>query len=159
MSVAIYPGSFDPITNGHIDIIKRAAKVFENVIVLVSLNTSKTELFTADTRAALAKEALKDIDNVFVHVWDGLTVEFAKNANAKVLIRGLRAPTDFDYEFQMALANKSLCGDIETVFFAADAQNMFLSSSMVKQIASFGGDISLYVPECVEKKLKDFYGD
>ena len=86
MSVAIYPGSFDPITNGHIDIIKRAAKVFVNVIVLVSLNTSKTELFTADTRAALAKDALKDIDNVFVHVWDGLTIDFTKNANAKALI-------------------------------------------------------------------------
>lgn len=157
MSVAIYPGSFDPITNGHIDIIERTAKIFEKVIILVSLNTSKTELFTADTRAALAKEALNDISNVFVCVWDGLTVDFAKNVNANVLIRGLRAPTDFDYEFQMALTNKSLDSEIETVFFAADAQNMFLSSSMVKQIARFGGDISLYVPECVEKKLKGWY--
>lgn len=154
--IAIYPGSFDPITNGHIDIIKRAANIFDKVIVLISHNPSKSPTF-AIGREALTKEALKDLGNVSVDLWDGLLVDYVRKVEACAIIKGLRAVTDFEYEFQMALTNKALYDGAETVFLTASTENMYLSSSMVKQIARFSGDVSQFVPECVETELKELY--
>ena len=156
MNVAIYPGSFDPITNGHIDIIKRAADIFDSVIVLISCNPSKSPTFPIG-REALVKEALRDLKNVSVDLWDGLLVDYVRKVEACVIIKGLRAVTDFEYEFQMALTNKALYNGAETVFLTASTENMYLSSSMVKQIARFGGDVSKFVPKCVEAELKEMY--
>ena len=156
MKIAVYPGSFDPITNGHIDIIKRAADIFDRVIVLISCNPSKSPTFICG-REELAKEALKSFQNVSVDSWDGLLVDYVRKVNACAIIKGLRAVTDFEYEFQMALTNKALYDGAETVFLTASVENMYLSSSMVKQIVRFGGDISKFVPKCVEAELKELY--
>ena len=145
----ICPGSFDPVTIGHIDIISRASKMFDHVIVAVLNNLVKNPSFTTDERIALLKEAAKDFDNVEIVGFDGLLADYAKERGVNVIVKGLRAVSDFEYEFQQALTNKKLNPELETVFLTSNAEYMYLSSSMVKQVASLGGDISSFVPECV----------
>ena len=156
--IAVCPGSFDPITLGHIDIIKRASLLFDKVIVLVSFNTQKTASFTIEERLDMIHAVVKNIDNVVVDCWDGLLADYLKERNATAIVKGLRAVTDFEYEFSMALANKKLYGGAETVFLTTDSSNMYLSSSLVKEIARFGGDISSFVPgevhDVIVKRLK-----
>ncbi len=146
MKIAICPGSFDPMTLGHLDIVERACEIFDKVIVLVMSNSSKNSVFTVDERIELIRKCVKS-DKVEVDTYNGLLVDYAKNNNATVIVKGLRAVSDFDYEFQQALINKSLYPRIETVFLPARGDNMFLSSSMVKEICRLNGDISPYVPK------------
>lgn len=146
MKIAICPGSFDPVTLGHLDIIERTAELFDKVIVLVMSNSSKTPLFSAQERVDFIKRCVNQ-DNVEVDTYSGLLVDYAKAHNAVAIVKGLRAVSDFDYEFQLALINKSLYPKIETLFLSAKGENMFLSSSMVKEVCSLGGDISAFVPE------------
>ena len=150
---AICPGSFDPVTLGHIDIIKRACSTFESVIVVVMYNSAKTASFTAEERVAMIKKSTADIPNVSVEAYDGLLADYAREKNAKAIVKGLRAVSDFEYEFQMALTNKKLNPDAETVFFTTRAENMYLSSSVVREVARMGGDISDFVPECVKQEI------
>jgi len=152
---AIYPGSFDPVTNGHLDVIKRAAHIFDHVIVGVADNTSKKALFTIKERVELLREVTKGIKNVSVETFDALVIEFARRKRIHVLIRGLRMTSDFDYEFQIALTNRRLAEDIETVFLMPSEQLAFVSSSLLKEIASLNADISSFVPKAVERKLKE----
>lgn len=150
MKIAVCPGSFDPITLGHLDIISRAAKLFDRVIVLVSINPAKTNYaFTIAERVDFIKRVTADLPNVCVDSSDGLLADYLREKGACAIVKGLRAVSDFEYEFQMSLANKMLNPQAETVFFTAAAENMYLSSSIVKQIASFGGDISNFVPACI----------
>ena len=149
--IAVYPGSFDPVTNGHTDIIRRAARLFDKVIVLVSVNAVKSPSFSSVERVKLITKVVDglDLENVVIDIWDGLLVDYIKQVGAIAIIKGLRAVSDFEYEFQMALANKMLYDESETVFLTTSSENMYLSTSVVKQIASFGGDISHFVPECI----------
>lgn len=149
MRLAVYPGSFDPVTNGHKDIIARAAQLFDAVIVLVSVNAGKHPSFSTTERVNMLLEITKDFENVRVDINDGLLVDYVKRVGAVAIVRGLRAVSDFEYEFQMALANKNLYDGAETVFLTTSTQNMYLSSSVVKEIACFGGDISHFVPESI----------
>lgn len=149
MRLAVYPGSFDPVTNGHKDIIARAAQLFDTVIVLVSVNAGKHPSFSTTERVNMLLEITKDFENVCVDINDGLLVDYVKRVGAVAIVRGLRAVSDFEYEFQMALANKNLYDGAETVFLTTSTQNMYLSSSVVKEIACFGGDISHFVPESI----------
>ncbi len=153
MKIAIYPGSFDPITNGHLDIIKRAAKLFDKVIVSVIRNPAKQPQYTLTERVQMIKSSLKRIKNVTVDSFDGLLVNYAKKKKANVIVRGLRAVSDFDYEFQMALTNRKMVPEIETLFFMTDYKYSYLSSSFVKEIARLGGKVSELVPAPVAKKL------
>lgn len=153
LTIAIYPGSFDPITNGHIDILKRASKLFDNVIIAVLENPAKTPFFSVAERIAMIKETTSVLKNVQVDSFKGLTVDYAKQKNAKVLIRGLRAVSDFEYEMQMAQMNKSLYLDLETIFLVPSVENSFLSSSLVKEVAMLRGDVSQIVPDSVNKLL------
>lgn len=157
MRIAVCPGSFDPVTFGHTDIIRRASKLFDKVIVLVSVNAAKSPAFTIVERVQLIHKVVNDLklDNVVVDIWDGLLADYVKQVNACAIIKGLRAVSDFEYEFQMALANKILYDEAETVFLTTSGENMYLSSSVVKQIASFGGDISHFVPECILKDITE----
>ena len=149
MKVAICPGSFDPVTLGHVDIIERAADIFDEVIVLVMSNsTKKASLFTIEERIGLLEKCL-DKPNVKIDTHSGLLVDYAKSKNAVAIVKGLRAVSDFDYEFQQALTNKSLYPECETVFLCARGDNMFLSSSMVKEVCSLGGDITSFVPASI----------
>ena len=148
MSVAIYPGSFDPVTLGHMDIISRACKIFDKVIVAVPVNPDKRASFTVEERMEMLRKATQGM-NVEVDCVKGLLADYAKEKQAVAIVKGLRAMTDFEYEFQMALTNKKLNPEVETMFLPTSMENMFLSSSMVKQIAGFGGDISHFVPECL----------
>lgn len=146
MKIAICPGSFDPVTLGHLDIIERAAKLFDEVIVLVMSNSSKKQsLFTIEERMELLDRTIK-FDNVKVDTYDGLLVNYAKDKGAAAIVKGLRAVSDFEYEFQQALTNKSLFPQIETIFLTTDVTNMYMSSSMVKEVCKLGGDISSFVP-------------
>lgn len=158
MRVAIYPGSFDPITNGHLDIITRGAKVFDTLIVGVLVNIDKVGLFSIEERVELIKRVTAHLENVEVVSFNGLLVDLAKKNNAKVILKGLRAVSDFEYEFQMALMNSQLDSEVETLFMTTSAANSFLSSSSVKQVAKFGGDIKGLVPDeiidDVIKKIK-----
>ena len=154
MRTAICSGTFDPITLGHLDIIRRAAKLFDKVIVLVSVNAMKNPSFTAVERVKLIEKVTADLDNVVIDINDGLLADYVKKVGACAIIKGLRAVSDFEYEFQMALANKILYDGAETVFLTTSAENMYLSSSVVKQIASFGGDITHFVPECILEDIK-----
>ncbi len=153
MTTAICPGSFDPVTYGHVDIIKRAAGMFDKVIVAVLVNVQKKPWFTIEERTNLLKKAMAGIENVEIVGFDGLLVDFAATNNANVIVKGLRAISDFEYEFQMALTNNKLNQDIETVFLTTSAENMYLSSSIVKQVGLLGGDISPFVPECVHDEI------
>ena len=152
---AICPGSFDPVTVGHLDIVGRAAQLFDEVIVVVMNNSSKTPLFSADERVEMLKKVTADMPNVSVDRYDGLLAEYAKEQNANVVVKGLRAVSDFEYEFQMALTNKKLNPELDTVFLTTKAENMYLSSSLVRQVGAMGGDISEFVPaEIKEQVLK-----
>ncbi len=153
MTTAICPGSFDPVTYGHVDIIKRAAGMFDKVIVAVLVNVQKQPWFTIEERTDLLKKATAGIENVEIVGFDGLLVDFAAANHAGVIVKGLRAISDFEYEFQMALTNHKLNQDIETVFLTTSAENMYLSSSIVKQVGLLGGDISPFVPECVHDEI------
>lgn len=148
MRIAVCPGSFDPVTKGHLDIIERASTLFDKVIVLVSFNPSKktTAAFTIEERMELILRVTKHLDNVLVDCHSGLLADYLKRTGACAIVKGLRAVTDFEYEFQMALANKKLYPDAETVFLTTSTENMYLSSSVVKEIASLGGDITSFVP-------------
>ncbi|MCS7185023.1 MAG: pantetheine-phosphate adenylyltransferase [bacterium] len=154
MMKAVYPGSFDPPTNGHIDIIKKASRIFDVVIVAVTENRSKVHMFSINERLKMLKDAIK-LKNVEVKSFKGLLVDFLKKVEADVVIRGLRAVSDFDYEFQLALMNRHISGGkIETVFMIPDEKNIFLSSSLVKEIACLGMDVSEFVPENISMALK-----
>ena len=149
MKVAIYPGSFDPVTYGHLDIITRAAGMFKKLIVVVASNSSKNCCFTPEERVELIKKCITNLDNVEVVHYDGLLADYAAQVGATAIIKGLRAMSDFEYEFQMALTNRKMYPDAETVFLTTAAENMYLSSSLVKQVAQLGGDISDFVPACI----------
>lgn len=155
MKIAVCPGSFDPVTLGHLDIIRRAAKMFDKVIVLVIPNQDKHPMFSLEERADMLRRVTKDIENVVVDSSDGLLVDYLKEQNANIIVKGLRAMSDFEYEFQMALTNRQLYGNAETVFLTTSIELMYLSSSIVKQVAMFGGDISTFVPaEIIEEVYK-----
>ena len=151
----IYPGSFDPITNGHLDVIERAAKLFDRVIVAVAVNSSKDPLFTKDQRQEQITEAVAALGNVEVSAFDGLLVDFARDQKSQVIIRGLRAVSDFEFEFQLALMNRKLEPNIETIFMMPRETYTFLSSKLVKEIAQLGGNVSAFVPPHVERALAD----
>ena len=152
--IAIYPGSFDPITNGHIDLIKRARKLFDTVIIGITQNSKKMAFLTIDDRLKGAKDALIDIDNIKVMSFDTLLVDFATTQNAQIILRGLRAVSDFEYEFQLSGMNKHLNPNIETIFMTPAEQYANISSSLVREILSLGGDISSFVPTNIEILLK-----
>ena len=154
MKIAIYPGSFDPITNGHLDVLGRAAQMFDKVIILVAINADKKGRFPIEERVAMIKESISQFDNVEVDSYDGLTVEYAKAHNSKFLIRGLRAVTDFDYEFQLAAANEYADSSIDTVFLMSKAEKSFINSSAIIELAKKGIDVSGLVPPAVVKRLK-----
>lgn len=153
MTVAIYPGSFDPITNGHIDVLHRASNLFDHVIIAVLINPSKIPFLSIDVRMNLIRESITDLKNVEVDSFEGLTVDYAIKKSAKVLIRGLRAISDFEHEMQMAQINKTLKPEIETIFLVPKIEYNFLASSLVKEVALLGGDVSQLVPKVVNEHL------
>lgn len=154
MRTAIYPGSFDPVTFGHIDIIQRAAKIFDHLIVGVLNNQSKQPLFTVAERVVLLKETVGALPNVEITSFSGLLVDFAKSRNSQVVIRGLRAITDFEYELQMSQTNHIMNPELDTVFFTTDLKYSYLSSSTVREVARFHGDLSAFVPPYVEREMR-----
>ncbi len=154
MSIAIYPGSFDPVTNGHVDVIKRGIGVFDHVIVAVADNPAKQSLFTKGERVEMIREVTKAIKNVEVDSFDGLVVEYVRRKKAHVILRGIRTVSDFEVEYQMALTNRTFAGDIETVFMMTHEEYSFVSSRLIKEAASLGGDVGAFVPKDVEKWLK-----
>ena len=158
MKKAIYPGSFDPVTLGHLDVIRRASQLFDHLVIAVLHNSAKTPLFSVEERVKMLEEATKDIPNVEVKAFGGLTVEFARECGANALVRGLRAITDFEYELQMAQTNRVLAPDVDTVFLTTSLEYAYLSSTIMKEVANFGGDLSKFAPseitEAVEEKLK-----
>ena len=156
MTTAVYPGSFDPVTNGHLDVISRGAELFDKVIVGVLHNSTKSPLFSVEERVRILNEATKDLTNVEIVAFSGLSVDFARQCKAKVIIRGLRAITDFEYELQIAQTNRKLSnGMLDTVFLTTSLEYAYLSSSSVKEIAAFHGDISQCVPDFVAKLVYD----
>lgn len=158
MKIGVYPGSFDPITYGHIDIVKRALNVFDKLVILISVNPRKKTMFTAEERIDMVKAELKDcLDRIDIEVSETLTVHHAKKLGATHIIRGLRALTDFEYEFQMTHANRVLDKGIDSIFFMTDNKYSFLSSTNVKEIAHFNGDLSTFVPPYVQKKIQEKY--
>ena len=159
MSVAVYPGSFDPITNGHLDVVRRVARLYDRVIVAVAQDMDKTALFTLDERIALVRQAVRGLRNVSVEGFSGLLVKFAQRKKAAVLVRGLRAVSDFEFEFQLALMNRKLNENIETIFMMPKDTYTFLSSQIVKEIARLGGDVSGFVPPHVRTALVKKFSD
>ncbi len=155
MSIAIYPGSFDPVTLGHYDIIKRSAVMFDEVIIGVLNNTAKTPLFSLEERVNMLKDTVSELPNVSVEAFNGLLVDFVKQKNTNIIIRGLRALTDFDLEMQMAQSNRMVAPDVDTVFLSTSLEYSYLSSSIVKEYARYGVDLKEFVPECVIAKLID----
>ncbi len=153
MKKAIYPGSFDPVTVGHLDIIKRASKLVDELIVVVLINENKTPFFSLEERVLMLEDELKELDNVKVTCYKGLLVDFAQKENINAIIRGLRGNVDFQYEIIMAQTNKALSESIETIFLITDSKYSYISSSTVKEVAAFGGDISKFVPKSVENKI------
>ena len=155
MVTAIYPGTFDPITNGHIDIAQRAAKLFDEVIIAVAERKAEKTLFTKDERLFFVNNLFSNIGNIISISFDGLVTDLAREKSAKILIRGVRTILDFDYEFKMAGMNKKLYTDIETVFLTPTENFNYISSSLVREIAVFGGDVSLFVPQSIQLALKE----
>ena len=155
MIKAIYPGSFDPITNGHLNIINRASKLYDELIVLVAISPAKKPFFSIEEKVNMIKDSVKDLPNVKVDFYEGLVVDYASKNNVQVLVRGLRAVSDFEYEFQLAAANRFINKEIEMVFFMANSENNFISSSMIKEMALAGQDVSSLVPPMVTKYLKE----
>lgn len=158
MKLAIYPGSFDPVTCGHLQIVSRAAALFDKVLVVVMANQNKQPLFTMEERAELLRRATRDIPGVEVDCYSGLLAQYAREKQAGVIVKGLRALSDFEYEFQMALTNRKLNPSLETVFLTTGAEYMYLSSSLVKQVAKLGGDIREFVPACIVDDILQKYG-
>ena len=158
MVKAVFPGSFDPPTIGHLNIIERARTIFSEIHVVVAVNSEKKYLLTEIERVELMKDMVNKWDNVFVHSWNKLIVQYAKQVQARVLIRGVRNLADFSYEFDLAMMNHGLSPDIETVFLSTDPKYFVLRSSAIKELASFGGDVSSMVPDTVEKVLKLKFG-
>ncbi|MCF8062096.1 MAG: pantetheine-phosphate adenylyltransferase [Deltaproteobacteria bacterium] len=156
--IAIYPGTFDPITNGHLSIVKRALKVFDKLIIAILINPNKVSLFSREERIAMIREALEGQPNVEVESFDGMLVDYAVKKKARVILRGLRALSDFEYEFQMALMNRKLNRDVQSIFLMTDYKWFYISSTIIKEAASLGGDISGLVPHNVSRKLKEKYG-
>jgi pantetheine-phosphate adenylyltransferase len=155
--VAIYPGTFDPMTNGHLDIIERAVCLFDTVIVAVTNNPSKSPLFDVKSRIEMIEESTADIEGVICESFSGLLMDYARERNADVIVRGLRAITDFEYEFQMALVNRKLTEEIITVFLMPNEKYTYLNSTIVKEVAKFDGDVSQFVPEGVERRLSKIF--
>ena len=155
MKIAIYPGSFDPFTNGHLDIVQRAIKLFDKVIVTIARNSSKNPMFGEDERLSLIKACVKAHRNVEVELFDGLLVDYAREKKATAIVRGLRAISDFEYELQMALMNRKLNDQFETVFLMPNEKYTYLDSSIVREIARLGGDVSDFVPPVVNKALRN----
>lgn len=159
MVKAVYPGSFDPVTYGHLDIIERASRVVDEVVVAVLVNSSKKPLFSIEERVGMLRETTQCFPNVIVETFQGLTVDFAKEMGAKVMVRGLRAVSDFESEMQIAQTNHSLNPEIDTMFFTTSLEYAFLSSTIVREVASYGSDVSGFVPPEVEKRLKEKYSE
>jgi len=153
MRIGIYPGSFDPVTLGHLDIIERASRMVDKLIIGVLVNGAKSPMFSTEERVALIKKVTKDMPNVVVEANDGLLVDFAESKGAQVIIRGLRAVTDFEYELQIAQTNHKLNSNVDTVFLTTSVEYSYVSSSIVREIASYGGDISQFVPECIVDEI------
>lgn len=153
MKIGVYPGSFDPITNGHLDIIERGSKICEKLIVAVLDNQSKSAMFTVEERVGMIEETVKGMDNVEIDYFSGLLIDYAKEKNADAIIKGLRAVSDFEYEFQMALMNKKLSEEVETLFLMTSNKHSYLSSSIIKEVAYFGGCIEGLVPEVVKQRI------
>ena len=153
MTTAVFPGSFDPPTYGHLNIIERASKLFDSVDVLIAVNPEKHSLFTADERLTLIKELTKEFSNVSVHKWEGLVVNYAKEHGANILLRGIRSANDFSYEFDLSLMNHTLNAEIETLFIPTEQKYSIIKSSAIKELALFGGDISGMVPPLVAEKM------
>ena len=157
MKTAVYPGSFDPVTNGHLDIIRRAAEIFDKVIVAVFVNKSKKSAFTVNERVEMLQKATAEFDNVEITSSDKLVVQFMKEKNIRILIKGLRMISDFEYEFQMALANREQCPDIETLFMMTSSELSHVSSSLVRELAGYGGDLAKLVPpQCIDTIYNKF---
>lgn len=154
MTVAVYPGSFDPVTLGHYDIIERTSKIMDKVIIGVLQNKSKTPLFSAEERVNMLKEVTSGLNNVEVRSFDGLLIDFARSCNATVVVRGLRAVTDFEYELQLAQTNRVIAPEIDTLFLNTNLKYSYLSSSVVKEIAEFGGDITMFLHPQIAEKVK-----
>jgi len=152
---AVYPGSFDPVTNGHLDIIQRGLKIFDHIIITILDNPAKQTLFSVDERVALLREALKDVENIEIDSYNGLLVDYAQRRQASAILRGMRAVSDFEYEFQMALMNRRLNREIQTVFLMTGLRWIFTSSSIIKEAARFGGNIESMVPPVVQKQLQE----
>ena len=157
--IAVYPGSFDPITNGHVDIIKRGLRMFDELIILVAYNLNKKTLFSVEERQAMIQDVIKDCKNVRVDCSDGLLVDFVKDSGANVILRGLRALSDFEYEFQLALINRRLNREIETVFLMTGYKWFYTSSTIIKEAASLGGSVKGLVPEIVNLKLTEKFNN
>ncbi len=155
--IAVYPGSFDPITNGHVDIIKRGLGVFDELIVLIAHNPNKKTLFSVEERVGMIQEVIRDFKNVRVDSFDGLLGDYAKEAGANVILRGLRALSDFEYEFQLALINRRLNRDVETIFLMTGYKWFYTSSTIINEAASLGGSVKGLVPEIVDQKLQEKY--
>lgn len=155
MRIAVYPGSFDPLTNGHVDIIRRGARMFDRIIVAILLNAEKAPVFTADERARLIREVFRDTPSVEADTFEGLLVDYMRHKQANVIVRGLRAVSDFEYEMQMALMNRHLSPDVETVFMMPAEQYTYVSSRLVKEVASLGGSVTGLVPQQVEQRLAE----
>lgn len=153
--VAIYPGSFDPLTNGHVDIIRRGARLFDRIVIAVLINLEKAPLFTVPERVEIAREAFVGSSNVEVDTFDGLLVDYARKRGAGVIVKGLRAVSDFEFEMQMALMNRKLNPDVETVFMMPTQPYTYVSSRLVKEVVALGGSVHGLVPESVEKRLRD----
>jgi len=155
MKAVVYPGTFDPITYGHTDIVERGARIFDRLIVAVAINPAKKPLFSVEERTDLLRRLTGHLPNVSVDRFDGMTVDYVRRVGSHVILRGMRTMSDFEYEFQLALSNKALCGDVETVFLMTSVERSFLSSHRIKEVAAMGIDVSPFVPDIVHEKLKE----